>query len=192
MKNSASKEIASVTLRLLEKEGVEAVSMRRVAEEVGITPMAIYHHFPNRDALLQSITDGEFQRLLQLCLRRLRAGRLESALLNILDGYLDYAIAYPNLFDYVFLKPRPDARKFPQDFRARKSPTLNLIADAASDAMKAGVLKKDDSWEVAMVLWAEAHGCVTLYRAGRFAMPERQFRAFYRRSLRRLLIGLQV
>src|SRR5262249_37421936 len=122
MRNSASKEIASAALRLLEKEGVEAVSMRRVAEEVGVTPMAIYHHFPNRDALLRSITDGEFQRLLQFCSRRLRTGRLESALLNILDGYLDYAIAYPNLFDYVFLKPRPDARRFPHDFRARKSP----------------------------------------------------------------------
>ena len=57
--------------------------------------------------------------------------------------------------------------------------------------MKAGALRKDDPWEVAMALWAQAHGCVTLYRAGRFAMSERQFRTFYRASLRRLLTGLQ-
>jgi AcrR family transcriptional regulator len=125
---------------------VEAVTMRPVAEEVGITPMAIYHDFPSRDALLPSITDDEFQRLLQFSLRRLRAGRLEPAFLNILDGYLYDAIAYPYLFDYVFLKPRADARRFPKDFRPRKSPTLNLIADAVSVAKKTGVLRKDDPW----------------------------------------------
>jgi AcrR family transcriptional regulator len=191
MRDSALREISAAALRLLEKEGVEAVSMRRVAKAVGITPMAIYHHFPSRDDLLRSITDGEFEKLLQFSLRRLQRGRRESALLNILDGYLDYAVAYPNLFDYVFLKPRPDARRFPQDFRARKSPTLNLMADAVADAMKTGVLRKDDPWDVAMALWAQAHGCVTLYRAGRFGLSERQFRAFYRGSLRRLLNGLQ-
>ena len=38
--------------------------MRRVAEAVGITPMAIYHHFPNRDSLLNSVTDREFAKFL--------------------------------------------------------------------------------------------------------------------------------
>ena len=44
-KNTADR-IANVALAILEKEGPEAVSMRRVAEAVGITAMAIYHHFP--------------------------------------------------------------------------------------------------------------------------------------------------
>ena len=58
---SSTKElIRSAALRLLEREGPEGVSMRRVAKQVGITPMAIYHHFRNRDALLVAVTDGEF------------------------------------------------------------------------------------------------------------------------------------
>jgi AcrR family transcriptional regulator len=189
--HNTSKRIAEATLRLLEKEGAEAVSMRRVAKAVGITPMAIYSHFPNREALLKMVTDNEFRKLLQFSGRRLRAGRLDSLLVNILDGYLDYALAHPNVFDYVFSKPRPDARRFPKDFRARRSPTLNLIADAIAEEMKKGALRKDDIWEVAMALWTQAHGCVTLYRAQRFALSKAQFRAFYRRSLRRLLKGLE-
>jgi AcrR family transcriptional regulator len=63
--NNTADRIAYVALSILEKEGPEAVSMRRVAEAVGITPMAIYHHFPSREALLNTITDREFAKLLR-------------------------------------------------------------------------------------------------------------------------------
>ncbi len=56
MSETTAQRIAQAALDLLESEGPEAVSMRRVAEAVGITPMAIYHHFPNRGALLNLIT----------------------------------------------------------------------------------------------------------------------------------------
>ena len=58
------RRIAGVALRLLERGGPQRVTMRRVARAVGITPMAIYYHFPNREALLKAITDEEFQKLL--------------------------------------------------------------------------------------------------------------------------------
>jgi hypothetical protein len=58
MKETATAErVAEEALRILEKEGENAVSMRRVAQAVGITPMAIYHHFPNREALLDFVVD---------------------------------------------------------------------------------------------------------------------------------------
>ena len=46
-------KIAAAARRLLDKEGAEAVTMRRVAGAVGITPMAIYRHFPDRAGLLR-------------------------------------------------------------------------------------------------------------------------------------------
>jgi len=42
-KNSTSQQIYQCALRILEAEGPQAVSMRRVAKDVGITAMAIYH-----------------------------------------------------------------------------------------------------------------------------------------------------
>jgi len=45
---TTAEQIAKVVLEILESEGPEAVSMRRIAHAVGVTPMAIYHHFPNR------------------------------------------------------------------------------------------------------------------------------------------------
>src|ERR1043165_870828 len=40
---------------LFDKEGAQGVSMRRIAEKVGITPMAIYKHYPDKDALLNAL-----------------------------------------------------------------------------------------------------------------------------------------
>lgn len=188
---TTSGRIATEALRILERESADTVSMRRVAQAVGITPMAIYHHFPNREALLNFIVDREFDKFLGYMQARPQRGSIESRLLGSMDSYISYAFDRPRIFDYVFSQPRPDARRYPDDFRARRSPTLNPIADLVAQAMESGYLKGDDVWEIALELWAHAHGYVTLYRGGRFHLSETQFRALVRRSLRRLIYGLK-
>lgn len=187
---STTEQIRSATLHLLERGGREAVSMRRIARAVGITPMAIYHHFPNREALIEAVTNAEFERLAQFWREANRPS--ERVLLGGLLGYLDYALTHPELFDHLFSRRRPGSRQFPADFRARKSPTLNLVADDIRSKMEAGKLRRDDVWEVALAAWSLAHGLIVLYRAGRVDLPEQEFRALYRRSMKRLIHGLRV
>ncbi len=164
--------------------------MRRVAKEVGITAMAIYHHFPSREALLNAVVDSEFEQLVKFIGQLNEEQSFEAAMIHIMDGYIDYALAHPRIFDYVFSMPRPGARQFPDDFRARRSPTLNITADIVSSWMKLGKLKRDDQWEIAMEIWAHIHGYLTLWRAGRFHLPEDEFRKLVHRSFRRLVYGL--
>jgi AcrR family transcriptional regulator len=183
--------IADAALSILEAKGPQAVTMRRVAEAVGITPMAIYHHFPNREALLDSVTDREFAKFLGYIQRRIAPGSLEEQLLGPMEAYIDYAFDRPRIFDYVFSQTRPAARRYPEDFRARRSPTLNPVADLVAEAMAAGWMKKDDVWEVVLELWAVTHGYVSLYRAGRFSLDEKEFRALVGRALRRVIHGLK-
>jgi AcrR family transcriptional regulator len=189
--NDTADRIAKIALKILEDEGPEAVSMRRVAQAVGITPMAIYHHFKDRDELLNTITDREFSKLLNHIQSHPIRGTLEQRLFALMEGYVDYAFEQPRVFDYVFSRPRPEARQFPKDFRARKSPTLNPVADALAVEMKAGHLNTDDVWEVAFGLWAHVHGYVLLYRAGRIDLSEKEFRKLLQRSIRRFLCGLK-
>ncbi|MFI5890433.1 TetR/AcrR family transcriptional regulator [Actinoplanes sp. NPDC051513] len=49
--------VAERALRLGDQEGVEAVTIRRLAQELGVTPMALYWHFKNKDELLLGIVD---------------------------------------------------------------------------------------------------------------------------------------
>lgn len=194
MKKTTAEKIAETALTLLEKHGPEAVTMRAVAQKAGITPMAIYHHFPNREALLNAVTEGEFDHVLHYVHARhsqlsIKDGTF-SSLLAMMHGQIDYAMRHPRLFDYCFSKERPDARRFPDDFKARLSPTMNPLADGIQASMDAGALRKDDAFEVAMQLTALIHGYLVLYRGGRFNFTEDDFRAFCERSMTRMFAGL--
>lgn len=178
--------------RLLDREGADAVTMRRVAEAVGITPMAIYRHFPDRDALLKRVSNDSFDAVALEWSQQSRHPDVARRLLATHELYLDYALAHPHLFDHAFSVRRDDARRFPEDFRTRGSPTLNVIADALAEGMRQGVLRDDDPWDLAMTFWAHAHGLIALYRAGRFSYDEKQFRKFYLSSLGRSLDGIKI
>ncbi|GAB3389214.1 TetR/AcrR family transcriptional regulator [Lysobacter fragariae] len=176
---------------LFERDGAQAVSMRRVAQACDLSAMAIYRHFPNREALLKRISDDSFDEISRHWLARNRGGDALSRVIALQRIYLDYALSHPHLFDHAFSARRSDARRYPDDFRAGLSPTLSVAAEAVAEAMQAGLLRKDDAWDVAMTLWAHTHGLVALYRAGRFSLEEAPFRRFYDASLQRLLDGLK-
>ncbi|MEV5980027.1 TetR/AcrR family transcriptional regulator [Streptomyces sp. NPDC052114] len=50
--------IAAAARRILQEEGLAGLSMRRVAKEVGTTPMALYHHVRDKDDLLMLTLSG--------------------------------------------------------------------------------------------------------------------------------------
>ena len=55
MSQSTQTRIFIAARELFDEDGLEGLSMRKVAEKVGITPMAIYRHFPDKDALLNAL-----------------------------------------------------------------------------------------------------------------------------------------
>ncbi|MER5440159.1 TetR/AcrR family transcriptional regulator C-terminal domain-containing protein [Streptomyces sp. NPDC002790] len=56
--------IVENALRILDEEGVERLTMRRLATELGSTPMALYHHVRNKDELLLLLLDDHATRTL--------------------------------------------------------------------------------------------------------------------------------
>ena len=49
--------ILQVGLRLIDQQGLEAFTMRKLAQELGVDPMSLYRHFENKDALLDGVAD---------------------------------------------------------------------------------------------------------------------------------------
>ena len=103
---------------LFERGGAQSVTMRRVADAVGLTPMAIYRHFPNREALLKRISDDSFDEIARHWIARNRGGDPIARVIGLQRIYLDYALSHPHLFDHAFSARRADARRYPEDFRA--------------------------------------------------------------------------
>lgn len=188
---TTGEKIASAARNLLDEEGAAGVTMRRVASAVGITPMALYRHYPNRDGLLNSLADEGFTELVEILANLKLAGEVDAQLLKILDVFLDYAFEKPRLFELMFLTNREGARKYPDDFRARRSPTANVAADVIAAAIETEYFRKDDVWEIVFETGALMQGLVMLYLGGRVAMSSTEFRAFCHRSFRRYFNGIR-
>lgn len=165
--------------------------MRRVAAAVGVTPMAIYRHYPGRESLLNALADEGFEDLATRLAERKFSGSVEARLTRMMEIYLEHALQRPRLFELMFLKPREGARSYPRDFRAGRSPTANLLLEVVQRGMNGGYLRKGDAWEIVFELGALSHGLLLLYLGGRMAVSRAQFRAFYRRSFRRFLHGIR-
>jgi AcrR family transcriptional regulator len=182
--------IAKAARRILEEEGADAVTMRRVADAAGITPMAIYRHYKARAGLLKSLADEGFEELAEQISRKSYSGTTSERLVKMAEIYLEHALHSPRLFELMFLVKRENARRYPLDFKARRSPTASLMADALSAGMQSEELLQDDAWEIAFEMGALSHGLIMLYLGGRVTLSAPGFRALYRRSFRRYVRGI--
>jgi AcrR family transcriptional regulator len=189
--DNKAKSIAAAALQILEHQGPEAVTMRRVAKAAGVTAMAIYHHFPSRRALLDAVTAQEFEKYAALLAAQPATGSIEKRFEIVLDRFLDFALSRPQVFDYVFSQRREGARRFPRDFVECKSPTFNALADLVREAIRTGYFRKGDVWEIALAIGAQAQGMITLYRGGRFELDGKEFRKLCKRTAKRQFDGLK-
>jgi AcrR family transcriptional regulator len=190
-KTSTSAQILRAGRRILDREGIDGVSMRAVADAVGLTPMAIYRHFDSRAALLNALADEGFEALAaKLAATRLE-GPVETRLMQLGEVFVEHALKFTHMYELMFLASREGARSYPGDFRAGRSPTFNPTVRVLEEAMRNGELRTDDALEIAFELSALSHGLVVLYRGGRVALNARQFRSFYLQSFRRYIDGLR-
>jgi AcrR family transcriptional regulator len=188
---TTSQKIAKAARHLLDEEGAEAVTMRRVANAVGITAMAVYRHYSDRAGLLNTLADEGFIEVTARLTAARFSGDIEHRLTKVLDTFLDHALENPRLFELMFLKPREGARRFPQDFKAGRSPTANPTAELIQEGMDTGLFRKDDVWEIVFETGALIQGLVMLYLGGRMDMSATRFRSYCHRSLRRYMYGIR-
>jgi AcrR family transcriptional regulator len=190
-KTNTAASILAAAREILDRKGLAAIAMRPVAERVGITPMAIYRHYADRNSLLNAIADEGFGELATRVQTVKLHGDVEARLMQVADIFLDTALQFPNLYELMFLVPREGARVYPKDFKAGRSPTFNPTVEILEKAMRAGELRPDDPIEITFELSAISHGLIVLYLGGRVAQSEKQFRMLYRRSFRRYFNGLR-
>ncbi len=168
--------LVSCALEELEKGGVEAFSLRSVSAAAGVTPMAVYRHFPNKEELLQAAGREAFAewhaRALTLKTTEplewlQQAGRL----------FMQFALDEPARFDACFVIRTGVERRYPRDFRDGKSPVVSMMMDRVKAAQAAGLLEPVDPLEITMFFWSQLHGLAMLHRGGRFAMSRTAFLA---------------
>ena len=142
-------------IRVLEEEGSEALSLRALAKEAGVSPMAPYRHFAEKAALLAAISVHGFGLLRE----RLAAADREGpgGLIGQGVAYVLFAIEHPELFRLMFGRP-PDWRESAsEDLANRPDTVLGAFMKETRAAFP------PDEVELAMLsLWSFAHGLASL------------------------------
>ncbi|MBL0923218.1 MAG: TetR/AcrR family transcriptional regulator [Sphingomonadaceae bacterium] len=90
-------------LRLLDANQKEpdALSLRQIARNVGVSAPAVYHHFPDKQALLKSLADYGMQMLAEQQAEAAKIGG-ETGFAEMGRTYVRFAIANPGLFRLIF------------------------------------------------------------------------------------------
>jgi AcrR family transcriptional regulator len=181
---STADAILKAARKAFDKKGLEGLSLRDVAKDVGITPMAIYRHYEDKQALIDALVlDGlaAWSARVDALPPRDGLAKLE----QIGEAYLDFALECPRRFEAAFLVHSTKARRYPDDFLAGRSPVISIELKILEDAKARGLLKHSDPIDVVTTNSALSQGLITLYRAGRIAGGEKEFRALYRRAMKR-------
>lgn len=182
--------ICSAAREIFLREGPQGLSMRRIAEKVGVTPPAIYRHFRDKDELLDEVV-GSGLGILEAYLRpALDNGDPYRSLKGMIDAYLDFALEQPKFFDLAFLVPSPGGR-LSEEIKRHNRTTFRFAVEQVARCMEAGIFSKADPLETSVMLWATAHGLVTFHRMQRLGLDGRQFRGLFRRTIDRVLDGLK-
>jgi AcrR family transcriptional regulator len=153
--------------RLLDTEGVAALSMREVARRSGVTHQAPYHHFADREAILAELVVRGFNELTaRLAMANDQipvAGRLEAGIACGL-AYIGFAIDHPGLFRVMFRPELCDLSRFPgaqQSGEAAYAQLERLVAEVHGAEAVASF---------AMVYWSQVHGLACLIIDGPFGL----------------------
>ena len=134
------------------------VSLRALAREVGVSPTAVYRHFPDKQALMEALTLEGLNRLgaAQLAAAE-KAGGGPSGFAETGRAYVRFALAHPALFRLMFTQGDPIS-----DHQA-SDPARELLT--ANTRMLAGDRKNAE--RLALLAWSIAHGIAMLMLDGR-------------------------
>jgi AcrR family transcriptional regulator len=148
------------------QDGVEAVTMREIAKRIEYTPTAIYHHFRDKQALIEELCVIDFRSLAEVFLR---IGRIEDPverLRRIGLAYIDYALEHPSHYRFMFMTPKPllPSSSLGTSDGEPGSHAYGVLRATAAEGIAQGRFRPEfsDPDELAQVLWSGVHGIVSL------------------------------
>jgi AcrR family transcriptional regulator len=154
-------EILEAAERLLVETGdEEAVSIRAVAEAVGVTPPSIYLHFADKTELIYAVCEknfAEFDRFIEEV-----AGDVADslgALRRLGRAYVQFGLDRPEQYRILFMTPPPEG--WSAD-RILENAAFGHLLGAVQAGLEAGVLAPANPVLISLGLWAAVHGVTSL------------------------------
>jgi len=186
--------LLETAVRVIEKEGVAAVSLHALTRRAGVSSGAPYHHFASREQLLAAVAAQGFT-LLVGAMRQAVADSTEDPLAQ-LEGlgraYIQFSISHRGHFRVMFrAELRAHATK---EEREIGDEAFDLLEQVIIRCQQAGCIASGDVAPLALLAWSTVHGASDLWIEGSLSeeglvRDEKTLAETVTSTLRRLMAG---
>jgi AcrR family transcriptional regulator len=139
---------------LIAEVGTAGFTLRKIADQLGVSHRALYRYFADSDALFASVAALGFERLAQT---------LENATsrMSYVESYSRFALCYSGVYQLMMSRPRRTIRETPALARAVNHVIAQALLIFAAPKQDAALAKRS-----VMKIWMALHGAITLHEAG--------------------------
>jgi AcrR family transcriptional regulator len=182
--------LLGAALRTIQKQGVQAVTLRAVGKDLGVSQTALYRHFANKSALLAAVAREGF-RMLRLALLAgwEQGGRGLQAFQAMGEAYVEFAVKNPAHYRVMFSAGLDPLERDPE-LVAEGAGSFQVLVDALLDLQRSELIRRDDPEELARFIWAIVHGISMLAIDGKLKQQDADVDRLVRYSLERLRTGI--
>jgi AcrR family transcriptional regulator len=164
-KENLRQEILDAARELFARQGVESVSIRKIAERIEYAPGTIYLYFHDKAEILRTLCDETFAKLNQR-MQAIKDDRGDSlgALRRGLRTYIEFGLQNPNhyLVTFVLSGRFLDENGHPPNPGEAQMCCFDNLRGIVRKCIHEGLFRLDDMEEASQVLWAGIHGLTTL------------------------------
>jgi len=157
-------EILQAAERIFVAEGYQGATIRKIADEVGVSSTALYMHFRDKDEILLEICDGAIEQL--LAINETISARPVDAVARVrlmLDAYMGFALDNPNAYQLVFCGPSGALSEAKQEqTQALGDRCYERFVSVVREIGADGRLRTGTVDSAAQSMWAACHGLVAL------------------------------
>jgi AcrR family transcriptional regulator len=174
--------------------GLEALSLRRLAAQLGVTAPALYAHVKDKSDLLRALAEDEFDRLVARFDRVAAATDAADPVARIRAhgrAYVEHAREQPELFRVMFVfPPELSPADVPGEVQLPAATRAFAAASAAVEEAVASGALEGDPLVMALTFWAGAHGLAQVLQLG-FGLPAELEDQLIDEMVGRLVAGYQ-
>jgi AcrR family transcriptional regulator len=156
-------ELVRAGIDILIREGLEGLSLRKVARRAGVSHSAPYAHFEDKQALIAAISGESFRRLHAEMESAAMSAGLDAKARLIACGlaYINFAQRERDVFKVMFTGILEQEKKYPEFVESSKA-TFEFLVKIVRECQDAGVLRPAPTELLAVAIWGQVHGVVSL------------------------------
>ena len=154
-------ELVEAAHKLVQEEGYEGLTIRKLAKRVGYAPMSVYSYFADKQDILFALAEDAFETLARRIEEHTSDDPIE-ALQAVMTEYAAFGLGNPNEYRTVFMTEKtrpPEGKTFAE--MEEGNPAMKVLISRVEACVAAGKLKGDPR-AIATMLWAVGHGTISL------------------------------